>query len=99
MDALKVLILGVQRYKFEDQKTEREVSGTTVHFIQLSHTNEEDKIGYFPTKSTLSYDSYEAFRGLQFPLSADAEWTLDLANKKNPIKVLGFLNLDNVLID
>jgi hypothetical protein len=98
MGTLQVLILGVSRYNFED-KDGKKLTGTSVHYVQLSHSNENDKFGYFPAKANLSYDDFEVFRGLKFPLQADADWTLDMSNKRNPVKITGFSDLQNVIID
>lgn len=99
MGTLQVLILGVSRYDFVDQKTNKTLKGCNVHYVQLTHSNEEDKFGYFPTKATLNYNDFDAFRGLKFPLQADADWTVDMSNKRNPIKITGFTNIENVMID
>lgn len=98
MPELKVLILGVNRYNFTDSNSGKEVRGTTVHFVQLSEASEDDKVGFFPTKATLSYESFESFKGMKFPLQGVANWTLDMTNKKNPVKILGFNQLETSLV-
>lgn len=100
MDSLQVMILGASKYNFKEESTGREVKGVTVHYVQLTHTNEEDKVGYFPTKASFSDQRiFEEFRGVKFPVQADASITFDLANKRNPIKVTGFANVQSILID
>ena len=97
MGTLQVLILGVSRYNFEDKG--KILTGTSVHYVQLTHANEEDKVGYFPTKANLPIQAYEQFKGHQFPLQAEAIWELDMSNKRNPIKIKGFEKLETVLVD
>jgi hypothetical protein len=99
MDALNVLILGVNKYEFLDDKSQKMVKGCSVHYVQLTHAHEEDKVGYFPTKASLPYEVFEQFRGQKFPMQGDASISFDLANKRNPIKVTAFSNLQNVLMD
>ena len=98
MDALQVMILGVSRFDFTDERTKKQLKGTSVHYVQLTHTAEADKFGYFPTKATIPYEDFEAFRGIKFPLQANAEWTLDMSNKRNPVKITGFTNLENIIL-
>jgi hypothetical protein len=100
MESLDVMILGVQKYEFEDEKTKRIVKGVSVHYCQLLHVNEDNKMGYFPAKASLSsHEHYEQFVGLKFPLQGQATITFDLSNKKNPIKITGFNDLQNIIID
>lgn len=99
MDSLKVMILGAQQYSFEDDKTGREVSGTTIHYIQLDASTEENKVGYFPSKASLPYAEFYLFEGLEFPLLAEAKIKFDLSNKRNPIKITGFTLQDKVSIN
>lgn len=96
MGTLQVMILGVSRYDFDDNKTGKNLKGCSVHYVQLTHSQEADKFGYFPAKANLSYEDFEAFQGLKFPLQADAEWTLDMSNKRNPVKIVGFINLEHI---
>lgn len=98
MDSLKVMILGVNQYSFTDQNTKNEVKGTTVHYVQLAPSTESDKVGYFPTKATLPYEMFEQFKNQKFPVVADASFQFDLANKRNPIKVTGFLPKEVVVV-
>ena len=98
MGTLQVMILGVSRYDFTDANG-KNLKGTTVHYCQLQHATETDKFGYFPSKANLPYSDFESFQGLKFPLSASASWSMDLSNKRNPIKITGFVDLENILID
>lgn len=98
MDELKVLILGVQKYQFTDEKTGREVAGCSVHYVQLTHSDDEDKIGYFPTKASLKSEQFNQFRGLTFPITGKASIQFDLSNKRNPIKVTGFTLEEAVIV-
>lgn len=99
MDSLTVMILGVNKYEFKDDSG-REVRGVTVHYVQLANSDSDDKVGYFPTKASFTDLSvFEAFRGQKFPIQAEASISFDLSNKRNPIKVTGFHDLQHIVID
>ncbi|MGX1195506.1 hypothetical protein [Metabacillus sp. SLBN-84] len=90
MEALDVLILGISKYSFNDDSG-RLVEGTTVHYVQTPGVNGADKKGLLPAKATLPVEAFEGmFSGAAFPCKAKAGITLDLSNKRNPIKVTGF---------
>jgi len=98
MDTLKVLILGVSKYNFQEDGG-RQVSGVTVHFVQLTPSATDDKVGFFPTKASFSdLAVFDQFRGQEFPLSAEASWSLDMSNKRQPIKITGFHKLETALV-
>lgn len=99
MDSLDVMILGANRYQFEDSKTKREVKGCTVHYVQLAQADNDNIVGLIPAKATLPFEAFATFfEGHQFPITGLARIQFDLANKKNPIKVTGFEFIEPVVM-
>lgn len=96
MDSLKVMILAANRYEFEDEKTKRMVSGTTVHYVSLVPVADENKVGLVPAKATLSYEAFRQFEGMAFPSVAEASIQIDLSNSRKPFKISGFQVLEPV---
>lgn len=47
-----IIVLGLKKYKFKDERTQQIVEGTTVHYIVLGETDS----GYIPLKATLPKD-------------------------------------------
>lgn len=84
-----VIILGVSQYSFEnDQK--KMVSGTTVHYISTEAADEDQKKGYAPAKANLPVEAFEGMKKWQFPQVCEASILVDLANKRNPLKITAF---------
>lgn len=90
MEALDVLILGISKYSFTDDSG-RLVEGTTVHYVQTPGVSENAQRGLLPAKATLPIEAFDGtFNNVTFPVKAKAGITLNLSNKRNPIKVTGF---------
>lgn len=96
MDAQNVLILGVSRYDFKDDRTGNDVRGTTVWYAPVDTLDEDHKVGLTPVKASLPYQVFDSFVGHEFPSLAKASISLDLSNRRNPIKINGFSELVSV---
>ena len=60
----KVIVLGASPYRFQDERTRRELVGCTVHYViaeNLDPVEDKEKAvkGYKPVKGTLPYEAYE----------------------------------------
>lgn len=86
-----VTVLGVGRYSFNDEKTNRLVEGTTVHYYSHEEKqSNDDSLGFKPVKATLPYDYYEKFKDKSFPYDAEIDFSLTIKSGKPAIKVNGF---------
>lgn len=68
---MRLNVVGKSRYKFEDEKTGRELKGAKI-FIEATPVNEVDKVGVFQTELSLSkYEDFDTFS--QIPGTYDVE--------------------------
>lgn len=87
---LKVTVLGVQPYKFNDDKTGREVSGCSVYFIEQKPQNDDFGVGYLPKKASLPYEAYGFLKTFQFPQEAEPVMETSFTSKGARIKITDF---------
>lgn len=87
-----VTVLGVSWYQFQDEKSGRNVEGTTVHYY--SHEKNTDPnstdLGFKPVKATLPLSEYAKFQDKSFPFDAEIDFSLTVRRGKPDIKINGF---------
>jgi hypothetical protein len=95
---MKVTILGVSKYDFENDAKER-ISGLSVHFINEveDHTKKTVK-GFLPTKVNLPSDAFSEFENLKYPVAAEPMLAQSLGPKGVVTKIVGFNILEPLLI-
>lgn len=52
---MKVVVLGANRYSFEDRSSKREVEGCKVHYISLDDQGGQNQIGMIPLAENMDY--------------------------------------------
>lgn len=87
-----VTVLGVSCYQFQDEKSGRNVEGTTVHYYSHEKNNDPNNVdlGFKPVKATLPLQAYESFLGKSFPFDAEIDYSLTVRRGKPDIKINGF---------
>lgn len=58
----KVFVLGAKQYNFKEEGTGRQMSGTTVFYVD-PHYEEEGVQGHVPLKASLPFESFGSFVG------------------------------------
>jgi len=91
MENVKVLLVGIRRYAFDDRESGRRIEGTKAHFLQLESQNEDNATGYIPSSANLPFDYYERFKKLGLPHVCNAVLTLQLTGNKPSVKVTDFV--------
>lgn len=90
-----VTVLGVSWYQFQDEKSGRNVEGTTVHYY--SHEKNADpnspQLGYVPVKATLPLSEYAKYQGKSFPFDAEIDYSLTVRRGKPDIKINEFVEV------
>lgn len=88
----KVIVLGVSRYSFADQKTGEVIEGTKVHYVEASQNGEENNIGHTPQTANMPFRYFDDVSFNPIPAIADCNLRIDLTGRKPSIKVIGFDN-------
>lgn len=94
MDQVKVTLLGVQSYSFEDEKTKRQVEGTNCFFIEQTSSNTDNKAGFVPVKATLPIMAFDQLRHLAFPCDVNAVIKTEFTGKGIKTKIIDFKPLE-----
>lgn len=84
-----VTLLGAKRYNFVKEGTGEIIKGTKAFYHSANANKDENFIGFEATVSNLPYETFDELKDLKFPVSATAIFNIDLANKKNPLKLTG----------
>lgn len=95
MQTINVKVLGVNKYSFQEQGTNRTIEGCNVHFINEESTETERNVGFLPKKATLPYEAYETFIKKEFPFKAKAYLTVDFNGQKPQLKITNFEEVKN----
>lgn len=91
MENIKVLLIGVKRYSFEDKDSGRLIEGTKAHFLQMVAAEDDNTYGFIPAVTTMPYHYYEQAKKLEMPQLCDAILTLQLSGSKPSVKVTDFV--------
>lgn len=87
---LVVTVLGVQPYKFNDDKTGREVSGCSVYFIEQNAQNDEYGVGFVPKKASLPHEAFQYLKTFQFPQDCEPVMETFFTSRGAKIKITDF---------
>lgn len=83
MNNVQTLILAVQKWAFEDEKTGQAKKGVSVHILPMGQpSTSEDILGTKPMKFTLTLDEYSQFTGYRYPALADVDFMMNFTNGK-----------------
>lgn len=83
MNDVTTLILAVQKWSFEDEKTKQLRQGVTVHLVPLGQpSTDENTLGIRPMKYTLTLDEYARFVGFRYPAMAKVDFGMNFTNGK-----------------
>lgn len=96
MNDVQTLILAVQKWSFDDEKTGENKKGVSVHIVPLGQPSIDDKvIGTKPMKFTLPLDQFEKFTGSTYPALANVDFQMNFANGKiTPVAFKNIKSLD-----
>lgn len=87
---VKVVVMGVSRYSFPDQKTNQLIEGTKVNYIEQVPADEENVIGHTPQSAVLDYHAFDKFLGKGLPAVYDCDLSVSLVGRKPSLKINGF---------
>jgi len=94
---MKVVVLGANRYSFEDQQTKREVKGCKVHYVALDNPPENNQVGMIPMAENMEY-SYFTQLG-QVPGVYEATVGLQMRGRSIRPKITNFKFLEPVTFE
>lgn len=97
MQNMKVVVLGANRYSFDDEKTGRTVEGCKVHYISLDNSTGDNEIGSIPMSQSMEYSFFNKIG--QVPGIYEAVTALDMRGKKLGIKIVDFKFIDPVTFE
>jgi len=86
----RVIILGVSRYSFPDQKTGQIIEGTKVNYVEQSRTDDENVVGHTPQTANLPYRDFDSLAFNPVPGIYDCTLKVDMSSRKLGVKVSGF---------
>lgn len=86
----RVIVLGVSRYKFPNEKTGELIEGCKVHYMEEGFENQADSIGYVPQTAIIDFEEFEGFDPDKVPGVYTAALTVSMRTKKPTLKVVGF---------
>jgi len=76
----KTILLGISPYDFKQDNGEQ-IKGATAHYVVIGE-NLPNGVGLKPTKSTLPYEDFSKYAGLELPCFADLKGVMRLSNMK-----------------
>lgn len=86
----RVIVLGVSRYSFPDQKTGEIIEGSKVSYIEETPADEENVNGHTPQTANMKYGYFEEMYASGVPGVYDANLTVSLSGRKPTLKIEGF---------
>ena len=95
---MEYVVLGVQSWELEDEKTNKKLDGISVHYIDpASPADSEDSIGIFPAKLTANKKLMDSFTTLPgryiFDISLKRTGGGKTGVELNSVKYVGSVNL------
>lgn len=95
MNDVITLILAVQKWSFEDEKTGQLRQGVTVHLVPTGQpSTDENTLGIRPMKYTLTLDEFSRFTGNRYPAMAKVDFAMNFTNGK--IIPVAFKNIQSI---
>lgn len=94
---MKVVVLGANRYSFEDEKSGREIEGCKVHYVTMDSGEEENQMGMIPKSENMPYAYYNQLG--QVPGVYDATVTFQLSGKTLKAKISNFKFIEPVTFE
>lgn len=88
MNDIKVIVLGANRYSFEDQKTGKQVEGCKVHYVPVSGEESDHTIGSIPQSVNMPYAYFNKLN--QVPGVYDAELKMGMRGRNMTLTVAEF---------
>lgn len=90
MDNVKVTLLGISSYSFQDKESGRQVEGTNCWFIEQTPANEDSKAGFVPNKATLPVEAFHQLKHFTFPSECNAVLKTEFTSKGVRTKIVDF---------
>lgn len=90
MDKVLVNLQGVSSYKFEDEKTNKIVQGTSAWFSEVQPVANETTKGFIPKKVNLPLEAFELYKDLAFPIKVYAMLETRFTNRGVVTKINNF---------
>lgn len=95
MNDVQTIILAVQKWSFDDEKTGQNKQGVSVHIVPLGQPSTNDDIlGTKPMKYTLTLSEYNQFLGFKYPALANVDFVMNFTNGK--ISPVEFKNIQSL---
>lgn len=91
---MKVVVLGANRYSFEEQGTKRTIEGTKVHYINIGNESGENELGSIPKSQIMDYSYFNQLG--QVPGLYEAKVQFDMSGKTMKAKIVHFKFLEQV---
>lgn len=96
-NTMKVVVLGANRYSFEDQSTKRTVEGCKVHYINIGNAPGDNEIGSIPKAENMEYGYFNKLG--QVPGIYEAKVQFDMRGKKIQAKIVDFKFVEPVTFE
>ncbi|WP_103110852.1 hypothetical protein [Brevibacillus reuszeri] len=94
---MQVLVLGANRYSFEDQQTKREIEGTKVHYVSLEPISEDNSKGLLPKAETMEYGYFKELGTVPGIYEATVQFVMH--NRGLRAKIVNFKFLEPVTFE
>lgn len=96
MENMKVVVLGANRYSFEDDKG-RTVEGCKVHYINIGNKPGENELGSIPKAQNMEYSFFNKIG--QVPGIYEAKLAFDMRGKNIRINITDFEFIEPVTFE
>lgn len=97
MEKLKVVVLGANRYSFEDRETKREIEGCKVHYVGINAESSQNQIGMVPLSENMEYGYFNQLGTVPGVYEATVE--LQMRGRKLQNKITSFKFLEPVTFE
>jgi hypothetical protein len=94
---MKVVVLGANRYNFEDEKTGKTIEGCKVHYINVGTTEEENVTGSIPKAENMPYKYFNELG--QVPGVYNAKVQFNMNGRKIVAKIVEFKFVEAVTFE
>ncbi|NOU81537.1 hypothetical protein GC101_21990 [Paenibacillus sp. LMG 31459] len=86
----RVLVLGVSRYSFPDEKNGNIIEGAKIHYCDADRAEEENVIGHTPQTAVVDYKEFMTMYTSGVPGYYDASMRISLTGRKPTLKIDAF---------
>lgn len=97
METMKVVVLGANRYNFEDDKTGRTIEGCKVHFINIGNKPGENELGSIPKAQNMEYSFFNQLG--QVPGIYEAQLQMNMSGRNIRMDIVDFKFIEPVTFE